>query len=118
MLFVSSEMKYPIFFIFLVSLVAVSHARRVATIQNNCDNILSVPHTGPGCGIPDYVDPETFGDNNNTRGTLRITPRRSGLTLSIKLVDLPKPDLVLTAWLAWADPNDPKKPSIFKVRFQ
>lgn len=110
-------MGNPMFMIFLLSLVAVCQTRRVAIVKNNCDFTFGVPHTGPGCGIPEYIDPAVFGNNNNSRGTLRITPRRSGLTLSFTIVDLPRPDLVLTAWILWSDPTNPNKPKVFKVRF-
>lgn len=96
---------------FLLSFVA---ARRGVRIQNICGPFPTVPHTGPGCGIPEYVDPEIFGDNNNSRGILSISPRRSGLRLDIRLFNLSRPDHILTAWLVWTDPNDPNRPDVFK----
>lgn len=74
---------------------------------------------GNSCGIPDFVDPSIFGDNADTTGTLRALSRSRGLDLTITLTKLPKPDLVLTAWIIWTpfgetDPPSSKSPTTLR----
>lgn len=69
---------------------------------------------GDSCGIPDFVDPKVFGDNMDTTGNMFISQGRQGLNLHIELDNLPKPDLVLTAWIIWTPFGD-TEPPVFKV---
>lgn len=103
----------------LFLLLPLALAQRVVRVKHSCDNIPSLPNTGPGCGVPDYIpnfDVDSFGDNNNTIGFLRISRARGGLQLRFRIVNIPVPDLVLTAWIQWIDPLDGNKPDVFKVR--
>lgn len=73
---------------------------------------------GNSCGIPDFADVNVFGDNMDTTGVMRATPiiddDGGGLHLRISLANLPKPDLVLTAWIIWV-PGGVTEPEIFEV---
>lgn len=73
---------------------------------------------GDSCGVPEWVNVTEFGDNMNTGGKLRLTPNSMGyVNIRIMLQDLPRPDLVLTAWLIWGNDLDQSKlPDIFNVR--
>lgn len=69
---------------------------------------------GDSCGIPPFVDSAVFGDNADTNGVMRVYPTKQGLDLSIIVKNLPKPNLVLTAWLIWT-PFGVTTPKIFEV---
>lgn len=72
---------------------------------------------GNSCGVADFVNIIEFGDNMDTTGRLRVDPIEGGLKLKINVNNLPKPDLVLTAWLVWV-PFGVTDPPIFEVRLQ
>lgn len=69
---------------------------------------------GDSCGVPAFVDVAQFGDNKNTTGRMFVTPSTTGLKIDIRLFNLPRPDLVLTAWIIWV-PFGQTKPPIFQV---
>ena len=71
---------------------------------------------GDSCGVPDFVNTEIFGDNMDTTGNMFVSQGRHGLNLHIELDNLPKPDLVLTAWVIWTPFGD-TEPPIFKVSY-
>lgn len=70
---------------------------------------------GPGCGVPDFVDPKIYGDNNLSQGTLRIQQLKSGLQFDFRLFNLSRPNHVITAWLLWKDPLSTDRGGVFQV---
>lgn len=76
----------------------------------NFDPVL--PTDGPGCGIPAFVNATEFGDNSRTNATLVLKLGRNRAVLDFTLDNLPKPDLVLTAWLVWLGGPGPT-PDVF-----
>lgn len=102
--------------LFTLSLLFACVSARRRTLDSTCFMPLPVvPHTGPGCGVPQHVDVSRFGDNDFSSGKAVLTSRRTGLDLSITLRNLSRSDYVLTAWIIWHFPGDPVPP-IFKVR--
>lgn len=90
--------------------------QRAVVVQHGCANPLPVlPHDGPGCGVSAEVNITEFGDNNDAVGTLRIIPQSRGLTMDVRVRDLSRPDLVITAWVLWIDDSNPNNPEIFRV---
>lgn len=96
----------------LVSIVSTSSVR----IRGICANKTPpfVATRSRSCGTPPFVNTTVFGDNLSTTGFLQATPTSSGLDIFIRLNNLPRNDLVLTAWLIWT-PFGVSEPSIFKV---
>lgn len=102
-------------FILLVCRFAVAQPRAVV-IEHGCANPLPVlPHDGPGCGVSAEVNTTEFGDNNDAVGTLRIIPQSRGLTMDVRVSNLSRPDLVITAWVLWIDDRSTNNPEIFRI---
>lgn len=99
----------------LASFLSLSQASS-RVLRSTCISPIPVtPHNGSGCGIPANVDASIFGDNANSVGRAAITAKRTGLDVLITFRNLPRPDLVLTAWVIWHLPGDPTVPAVFKV---
>lgn len=120
-------MSHFCFFLIAVVLLAqLSFARgigRPQRIRGICvGKTPSLAKRGDSCGVPAFVDKSIFGANDNTNGILRIAPAAQGVDITIVVKDLPKPDLVLTAWVVWVPPpplrkpGDEPVPAIFDVR--
>jgi len=99
----------------LFAALATASRRQNVVISSSCFAVIPVlPNSGPGCGVPEFVDQSEFGDNADATGEMTVVPRRRGLDLTFELKDLPRSDLTLTAWLIWALPGNPSNPAIFQ----
>lgn len=96
--------------------LAASGQASVTVLRSGCAlPVPVVPHDGPGCGIPSFVNATEFGDNANSVGILRVIPQQRGLTMDLQVMNLSRPDLVITAWVLWVDENNPDNPDVFQV---
>lgn len=87
-----------------------ANPRDISTIEGICP----VSKQKGGCATPDFAGPG-FGDNTKTTGVMHTTSTRKGVKLQITVENLPKPNLVLTAWVVWV-PAGVTIPKIFEVR--
>lgn len=70
---------------------------------------------GDSCGVAPFVNITQFGDNADTNGRMTIRDYgESGISLDVRVYDLPRDDLVLTAWLVWL-PFGTVTPKVFEV---
>jgi len=96
------------------------YSRRRYSRRENGRGIISIGGICPvtkekgGCATPDFAGPE-FGDNSKTTGMMHAKlSRTGGVKLQIIVDKLPKPNLVLTAWVVWV-PGGVTVPKIFEV---
>ena len=80
------------------------------------DSAPAVPARRTGCGVLPFMDQKVFGNNADSRGVAVATPTKHGMRFTLRLKRLSRPNLVLTAWLVYALPGNPRNPPIFNVR--
>lgn len=110
---------FVILSIFILAISSTAHPvwPKPLEIRHTCpvsEPVIPESSGGTGCGIPDYVNSTDFGLNKDTLGILSMNPRAKGLDLRMTIKNMPRPNLVVTAWILWALPG-PNTPKIFKV---
>lgn len=95
---------------------ALSHDYERLAIPATCfDKVPLLATRNDSCGVPSYVDVEQFGNNSGTIGNMYLSKgSNGGLGVEIQLYNLPRPDLVMTAWIVW-DVFGDNPPGIFAV---
>lgn len=102
----------PAVFSCLVALCLADDPTIILGVCPGREKPLATP--GNSCGVPPFVNVTEFGDNMDTIGKMRVVPTADGLDLRIAVDNLPKPNLVLTAWLIWV-PFGAVEPPVFEV---
>lgn len=85
-------LKMKVLLIAMCMFTPASAHRRTVMVRNTCDNILSTPHNGPGCGVPDYISDFTSilsATTRNHAGRFAFPRTETDLDSSSNLSDSP-----------------------------
>lgn len=107
-------MKIVLFLSLFLAHTAWGNKRSLRLSPTCLASFPSHPFNGSSCGTPLSVDLQTFGNNDRTTGFMQLTQDYDELRVIIKLRNLPRPNLVLTAWILHTLPGPDLDP-IFDV---